>query len=93
MNVADKVKDLYEHVQKAHELMQDLQSVDWSSVEAEGLEVGKLCKFSDYADFHTYIYGRLEKIKDNYNFPYYCSCGAGFRYCKRVTKKELEKML
>lgn len=92
MNVADKVKELYEHVQKAHELMQDLQRVDWSTVEEDALEVGKLCKFSDHADFHIYVIGPLAAYRRNTSFPYYLH-SVPYRYCKRVTKKELEKIL
>lgn len=92
MNVTEKIKELYEHVQKAHELMQDLQGVDWSSVEEDALEVGKLCKFSDHADFRRYVVGPLTKILRYANFPYYLF-DTPHKYCRRVTKKELEKML
>lgn len=90
------LNNLKECSEKTVEVITELKRVDWSEFVKEQIteeDIGKLCRFSDREDFSLGIYSTLKYIRKEQNYPYYCDTGASFKYCKRVTLKDLEGLL
>lgn len=92
------LNDLQKLTERTVEVIADLKRVDWNELlkETEKIteeDIGKLCRFSDREDFSLGIYSTLKYIRKEQNYPYYCDTGASFKYCKRVTLKDLEGLL
>ena len=90
------LNDLQKLTERTVEVIDDLKRVDWSEFVKEQIteeDIGKLCRFSDREDFSLGIYSTLKYIRKEQNYPYYCDTGASFKYCKRVTLKDLEGLL
>lgn len=90
------LNNLKECSEKTVEVITELKRVDWSEFVKEEIteeDIGKLCRFSDREDFSLGIYSPLKYIRKEQNYPYYCDTGASFKYCKRVTLKDLEGLL
>lgn len=90
------LNDLQKLTERTAEVIADLKRVDWSEFVKEQIteeDIGKLCRFSDREDFSLGIYSTLKYIRKEQNYPYYCDTGASFKYCKRVTLKDLEGLL
>lgn len=77
------------------EVIAELKKVDFSKAEdvVTDEDIGKLCRFSDREDLSLGFYATLKCIKKYGSFPYYSDTGAPFKYCKRVTLKDLEGLL
>lgn len=90
------LNDLQKLTERTVEVIAELKRVDWSEFVKEQIteeDIGKLCRFSDREDFSLGIYSTLKYIRKEQNYPYYCDTGASFKYCKRVTLKDLEGLL
>ena len=92
------LNELQQLSERTAEVITDLKKVDWNELvkEAEKIteeDIGKMCRFSDKEDLSLGIYSTLKYIRKEQNYPYYCDTGAGFKYCKRVTLKDLEGLL
>lgn len=90
------LNELQKLTERTVEVIADLKRVDWSEFVKEEIteeDIGKLCRFSDREDFSVSIYSPLKYIRKEQNYPYYCGTGASFKYCKRVTLKDLEGLL
>ena len=53
---------------------------------------GKLCWFSDNADFAGKRLGILKVIDKKVEYPYETETGAIYRFCKRLTEEEIKEM-
>lgn len=90
------LNDLQKLTERTAEVIADLKRVDWSEFVKEEIteeDIGKLCRFSDREDLSLGFYATLKCIKKYGSFPYYSDTGAPFKYCKRVTLKDLEGLL
>lgn len=89
------LNNLKEYSEKVTSTIEELRKVDWSALDRQVTEedIGKLCRFSDKEDLSIGFYATLKSIKKYGSFPYYSDTGAPFKYCKRVTLKDLEGLL
>lgn len=53
---------------------------------------GKLCWFSDQADFAGKRIGILKVIDKKVEYPYETETGAIYRFCKKLTEEELKEL-
>ena len=94
------LNELQQLTERTAEVITDLKKVDWNEFVKETekpteKDIGKLCRFSDREDLSLGIYATLKCIGTSQyeKYRYYSDTGAGFKYCKRVTLKDLEGLL
>ena len=90
------LNELQQLTERTAEVITELKKVDWSElVKEENVtekDIGKLCWFSDYEDFAEKRLGILKVIESTLEYPYETETGTIYKFCKRLTEKELKEI-
>lgn len=89
------LNNLKECSEKTVKVITELKKVDWNEFVKEEIteeDIGKLCWFSDNADFAGKRIGILKVIDKKVEYPYETETGAIYKYCKRLSEEELKEM-
>ena len=91
------LNELQKLTERTAEVIADLKRVDWNELLKETEKIteedrGKLCWFSDNADFAGKRIGILKVIDKKVEYPYETETGAIYRFCKRLTEEEIKEM-